>query len=304
MWFQGFRTPGVRIDVLVDSRIIIIHGREDRARLYALFMRARIAKRKDAGMNILAVTRRRSASGPIVLLALAAGVSRAAPPSRTCQRVELHGEVSAGQEWKSPLGRGWVFRVLPIAASSAGYSGWDLVVDRDPPAGYPDALLLATLPYSSINEREIGTTFGLRAQDAIGWNPRSFRCLLSPADFREARQWFRLLTPHAAAAQTGPAKPPGSDAMQRLLDLEKGASSGQFRTLDARIIPGVADPRPFAQAWALAFSRTSHEIESAPPGQESAAGKLLWMRFEATLWLPPGWDLPSGLHGVRVSCPE
>jgi len=256
-------------------------------------------------MNILGVAPRRSARWPIVLLALAGTTSHAAPPSHACLRVELHGEVTAGQEWKSPLGQGWVFRVLPIAASSAGYSGWDLIVDRDPPSGYPDALLLATLPYNSISEREIGTTFGLRAQDAIGWNPRSFRFLLNPADFREARQWFRRLTPDSAqAAQTGPAKPAGSDAMQRLLDLEKGASSGQLRILDARIIPGVADPQPFAQAWALAFSRTRHEIESAPPGQESAAGKLLWMQFEVTLWLPTSWNLPSGIHGVRASCPE
>jgi len=299
--FQGFRASGARIDILMDSRIIIIHGRDDRVPLYAFFMRARIAKRKDAGMNILGAACRRYASWPIVLLALAAGVSHAVPPSRTCWRVELRGEVGAGQEWKAPFGQGWVFRVLPIAASPAGYSGWDLVVDRDSPAGYPDALLLATLPYHSISEREIGTTFGLRAQDAIGWNPRTFRFLLNPAEFREARQWFRQMTP---GAMTGPAKHAGSDAMERLLHLMNGASSGQLRILDARIVPGVADPQPFAQAWALAFSRTRHEIESAPPGQESATGKLLWMQFEVTLWLPRRWILPTGLNGVLGSCPE
>ena len=77
---------------------------------------------------------------------------------------------------------------MPVPALDAAYSGWDMVVDRIPPAGFPDALYLATPPYNSINQREIGTTYGLRAQDAIGWNPRSFRFLTDPAAFREAQQ--------------------------------------------------------------------------------------------------------------------
>lgn len=85
-----------------------------------------------------------------------------------CHRLDLQGEVRAAQEWRTAIGQGWVLQLLPIASPHNEYSGWDLVVDQDPPAGYPDALLLATLPYNSINEREIGTTFGLRAQDAIG----------------------------------------------------------------------------------------------------------------------------------------
>lgn len=129
--------------------------------------------------------------GLMAVLALVLAALHAAPPRHTCQRVDLQGEVRAGQEWRVALGQGWIFRMLPIASAQAGYSGWDLVIDRDPPAGYPDALLLATLPYNSINQREIGTTFGLRAQDAIGWNPRSFRFLMDPKAFSEA-QWIYL----------------------------------------------------------------------------------------------------------------
>ena len=114
----------------------------------------------------------------------------AATPA-SCQKIVLTGEVSAGQEWKAAFGEGWVFRVMPIQAGKAGYSGWDLVVDREQGAGFPDALMLATPPYDSINEREVGTTFGLRAQDAIGWNPRSFRFLTDPAALRESQRLFR-----------------------------------------------------------------------------------------------------------------
>jgi hypothetical protein len=217
--------------------------------------------------------------------------------------VELQGEVSTGQEWKSTLGQGWTFRVLPIAPLAAGYSGWDLVVDRDPPAGYPDALLLATLPYNSINEREVGTTFGLRAQDAVGWNPRSFRFLTDPAHFRQAQLWFRQLAamPEAAHRAT---KPETAEIMRHLLQLEDGASSGQFRILDARIVPGTADPLPFAQAWALAFTRSRHQIEPVAAGQASPQGKLVWMRFALTLGFPASWRFPPEIHATRVSCPE
>ncbi len=94
-------------------------------------------------------------------LLLVSSLSQAGtPPKAVCARVTIVGQVSAGGEWSTKLGEGWVIRVLPIAPSLAGYSGWDLVMDRDQPAGFPDALLLATMPYNSINEREIGTTFG------------------------------------------------------------------------------------------------------------------------------------------------
>lgn len=239
---------------------------------------------------------------PIVLLAPAVASCQAISPRRTCRRVDLHGDVSGGQEWRASVGEGWVFRVLPIAP--AGYSGWDLAMDRDPPAGYPDALLLATLPYSSINQREIGTTFGLRAQDAIGWNPRSFHFLTDPEEFRQAQQWFRQLTPGAVVPVRDRGTPDRTAVSQRLLQLQSRASSGQFRIVDAHIVPGIADPQPFAQGWALAASRTQHEIEPAAPGQSSARGKLVWMRFELTLWLPALWNVPPALHPVRGPCQE
>lgn len=236
----------------------------------------------------------------VALLGLVAACHAVTPPKRTCERVTIEGEVSAGREWKVALGQGWVFRVLPIAASQPGYSGWDLVVDREPAAGYPDALLLATLPYNSINEREIGTTFGLRTQDAIGWNPRTFRFLSNPAEFRNAQRSFLELSRSAFAH--GPDGKP--NPMAQLLELEKGASHGELRILDARIVPGVGDPMPFAQAWALASSQTPHEIEAAPANQASERGKLLWMRFRLTLWLPAPWNASPELRAVRIPCPE
>jgi hypothetical protein len=252
---------------------------------------------------------RRSGCLACAMLALAAPLCQAGTPHKAvCARVAIVGQVSAGGEWSAKLGDGWVFRVLPIAPSHAGYSGWDLVMDRDPPAGFPDSLLLATLPYNSINEREIGTTFGLRAQDAIGWNPRSFHFLSNPRDVGEGQRLFRSLMEHglvqaANGKKIDPESPTAQD-MARLLELQKGAATGEFRILEARIVPGVADPAPFAQGWALASSRTPHQIEPAAGGRSSARGMLHWMRFAVTLWLPANWGTPEDLHPQRSACPE
>ena len=244
----------------------------------------------------------------LVLLAAGIPASEAAtPPRPVCSRIVVEGEVTAGGEWTAKLGDGWVFRVLPIAPSQAGYSGWDLVVDRDQAAGFPDALLLATMPYNSINEREVGTTFGLRAQDAIGWNPRSFRFISNLADFRESRELFRSLMENSAGPAGTPSgrdrKPAAARAMQRLLELQKRTSSGEFRILDARVVPGIADPAPYAQNWALASSRTPHRIEAASDGKSTARGALNWMRFAVTFYLPAKWNL-SEFHAVRTPCPD
>ena len=222
------------------------------------------------------------------------GCERAAAAS-SCKRVVLDGEVSAGQVWQSPIGQGWVFRIQPIQPSRSGYSGWDLVVDRDPPAGYPDALLLATLPYNSINEREVGTTFGLRAQDAIGWNPRSFHFLTDPVAFREAQRQFPKVVSAPGTAESTP-------EWRRMLELLKHPALGELRIEDSRLTPGVSDAAPFAQAWALAGMRARHQVEPAIDGKSSPRGAFLWMRFSATMWFPASWKLPPDLHGIPAPC--
>lgn len=218
--------------------------------------------------------------------------------SQTCKQLVLDGEVGAGQEWSAPIGDGWRLRLVSIPPLDDNYSGWDLVVDRIRPAGFPDALYLATPPYNSINEREIGTTYGLRAQDAIGWNPRSFRFLTDPAAFSMAQGLYRLAFVYPK--DSTPQKQAGAKA--RLLELAEGASQGELRILDAHISPGTADPAPFAQAWARASPLTPHEIDPAAGAKGATRGTLNWMRFEVTMWLPPSWKVPPGDHASATVC--
>jgi hypothetical protein len=229
--------------------------------------------------------------------------SHAAPPPG-CKKIVLTGEVTAAQQWNAPIGQGWVFRVVPIQPGNQGYTGWDLVVDRTEPAGHPDALLVATPPYYSISEREVGTTFGLRAQDAIGWNPRSFHFLTDPAAFRESQKQFRALggtkiwseAPHPSGQQ--------QSAEERLLQINRHASAGQLRILDAKLTPGIANPAPFAQKWALQSAHTPHTIVPSTAANPTPLGQLHWMHFSITLWLPAAFEVPRELHPAPATCSQ
>jgi hypothetical protein len=239
----------------------------------------------------------------VVLIALTASQAFAAPPS-SCTKIVLTGEVSSGQEWKADFGEGWVFRVMPIQTGNEGYTGWDLVVDRTEGAGHPDALLVATPPYYSISEREVGTTFGLRAQDAIGWSPRSFHFLTDPDAFRESQKQFRAL---GSAKIWTEAPHPSSQhqlAEQRLLEINRRASGGQLRILNAKLTPGIADAAPFAQRWALQSARTPHTIAPSTSARPTPLGELDWMRFSITLWLPKNWHAPQGVHSSPSPCSQ
>lgn len=238
------------------------------------------------------------------LIALGTMFVHAAPAAKPgCERIALHGAVKAGQGWSAPIGEGWLFRVLPIQPHGKRYSGWDLVVDRNAGSGFPDALFLATPPYNSISEREIGTTYGLRAQDAIGWNPRIFSFILDPEAFQLAQSLYLQLQKDGAFSKAEPGNQADATAMSRLIDLQKRAATGEFRIDDAHLIPGVADAAPYAQNWSQAASRTPHEVESSGEASGSARGSLDWMRFTVTLWLPQNWKLPAGLHSTTASCP-
>ena len=214
-----------------------------------------------------------------------------------CRRVVLEGEVSKGAEWKAALGEGWVFRLVPIAGF--GYSGWDLVVDRTGlEAGYPDALLLATPPYGSINEREIGTTFGLRAQDALGWEPRRFRFLNSAEELKRGRVLFRKVS-----RGDGPGDGGSQADAAELLRMVAHASPGEFEVGDAKLIEGTGDAKPFAQRWAENFKNVPHTIVQDESGGRTE-GEIRWVRFRVTLWLPKSFLPAAGVRSGMAKCSQ
>jgi hypothetical protein len=236
---------------------------------------------------------------------LAPGAGYGAAPGHVCSKVVLAGEVNSGQEWKAAIGQGWVFRMMPIRG--ANFSGWDLVVDEAAGAGYPDALLLASPPYNSINEREVGTTYGLRAQDAIGWNPRSFHFLTDAAALRDGQNLFKQLNKLSRAPQAN-ANPQKAAALAKLsgqlMALQARASAGEFRILDAKLSPGDSDAASYAENWALQSVKTPHTFQQPAATKPTVLGQFYWMKFAITLWLPSGWQTPKGMTAVRGACAD
>jgi hypothetical protein len=235
----------------------------------------------------------------LLILIPGAGMAGVTKPEPVCRKIELAGEVSAGQEWSAAIGEGWMFRVVPIPGSKKGYTGWDLVVDRQAGGGYPDALLLATPPYGSLNERETGTTFGMRAQDAIAWGPRRFQFLTSVPDLMQSKRDFDLVMVGPGGLNANSR----SKAAWELLNLMEGASAGRFEVLDARLTAGVANPPAFAEQWAMHLSRVPHTLVPSS-GTSTARGELHWIRFGATLWLPKQWVVPRGSHSDLAKCAQ
>jgi hypothetical protein len=232
------------------------------------------------------------------MILIPAMLPAATPATRnaSCHQIVLTGEVTAHQQWSAPIGQDWNFRLVPVQSSdpSKQYSGWDLVVDHANALGYPDALLLATPPYASLNEREIATTFGLRAQDAIAWQPRHFRFLISEQSLSRARSLFQQLNRPTSKS---------SSQSTELLHLIDSAATGEFTITDARLIPGIADPPAFAQQWAAHLSQVPHQLASskAPP---TPRGELQWMRFTVTLLLPSPWRTVPGTVSTPAKCAQ
>jgi len=236
----------------------------------------------------------------------ASGNKNSAHSERVCQRVQFTGEITQGEEWKAALGQGWIFRLVPIATggsvSQGAVSGWDLAVSPERDENYPDALLLATPPYASLNEREIGTTFGLRAQDAVAWEPRRFHFLISENDLHRARALFHTVAAAPAKEKAGPGEP--SEATVELLKMiadPARTAAGEFAITDAQLTAGIADPPPFARQWAARFSTVPHTLI---PGPANPQGELHRIRFAVTIWLPETWQTSKGSKSERANCAE
>lgn len=224
----------------------------------------------------------------------------AAKTGRSCRKVELWGEVATGQSWKASLGQGKLIRLIPIEPSGQGFSGWDLVVNSEKDAAFPDALLLATPPYGSLSQREIGTTYGLRAQDAIAWSPRKFHFLIADKDVTYARPLFAMVMKQGV--ESAALQKATSELLQIVSDPDKSAA-GEFAVTDARLNEGTADPPKFARQWASHLSLIPHTVLSESEGS-TPLGKLIGLHFRITLLLPYSWKLQKELLSESVTCLE
>lgn len=187
---------------------------------------------------------------------------------QACRQQVLQGEVQAGQAWQQTIAPDLVLKLEAVPA------GWMIrVLSPSRPRPLHDAAELANPPYRSPTPILLSTDFAFRAQDAIAWNPRTFRFFTTPEQTAEAERIYQetLLHPNDSAA---------AGALATLLGTTPEAT---LTIRDAVIVNGTADQSAAAATVALHFEQTAHSVRT--DFSPSPLGRLLALRFRIVV--PP-----------------
>ncbi len=188
---------------------------------------------------------------------------------KPCQGRDFEAVVTAGKSVRTSIGggldfvleavpHGWMVRVLP----SSG------------PRPEPDYAEVATPPFRSINPLLLTTDFGFRAQDVIGWNPRTFHYAAGESEYSEAQRAYRATI--SAASPTREQEAAVTRAVTR-------AREGRLEILDAVLTPGTADQAVSAGLVASHFASTAHTVREPESGAGGPLGQVLSLRFRVRL---------------------
>lgn len=214
-------------------------------------------------------------------------------PQTHCKMVVFEGEATEGKSFSRPLGRdlkfeleavraGWIVRVLPIKGARPEH----------------DYAELGTPPYNSMTPLALTTDYSFRGQDVVGWNPRHFQFLTDAASAVRAESAYRVYMAHPS--QTG--APEVASAMVLLAGLPEKSAQGELQILDARLVPGTADQAAGASLVVAHWASTPHTLDQPADGKPSALGKVEWLRFRATMYLPAGFLAAPGLKPDHSQC--
>ena len=185
--------------------------------------------------------------------------------TKACKLLVFEGAVQQGQAFLHPITplldfkleavpAGWMVRVLPHG-------------QHRPPHDYAE---LANPPYRSPTPILISTDFAFRAQDAIAWNPRSFRYFTNADEASVAESAF-------AATARDPKHPAAGAALFALLPKAEEAT---LTIVDATITGGTANQTAAAATVAAHFAETAHRVQSDRPA--SPLGEILSLTFRVT----------------------
>jgi hypothetical protein len=225
----------------------------------------------------------------LVLLSVAGlGQGVVKPKPGACRRMVIEGEVAAGRGYEKVFGGGLKVGLEPIA------EGWAIrVMPARGPRDPHDSADLASPPYRSLSPLIVSTGLGFRAQDAVGWNPRRFRYAGTPAAHAALEKLYERVT-------SGKPPSPADDA--EIGRLVAASPEGTLEILDAGLIPGTADQVETANAVAVHFLTTAHQIDQPADGKGTPLGKLEWIRFRFSLDVPRGMTPESGIKLVPAPC--
>jgi hypothetical protein len=230
-------------------------------------------------------------------------VSMTGNAQQACRKVTFQSQVKKGETFQKPITPALMFLLKPTS------DGWQIEMQTSP-ASQHDAAEVATPPYQSINPLLLTTGYGMRAQDAVAWNPRNFQFVTKPAQIAEASQDLELEIHKPGPTDfdkgySANSEKPTKDAEMRLIALAMNSPHGQLRILDASLVPGTADQSAAAATVASHWRTTPHTLVQPAAGTAATpSGSLESLKFEVTLWLPRGLQLAAGLRPVAAACPQ
>ncbi len=185
---------------------------------------------------------------------------------QACAPQTIEGEVRQGRAWQHAISPGLDVKLEAVPA------GWIIrVLPRGGPRPPHDAAELANPPYRSPTPILISTDFAFRSQDAIAWNPRTFRFFTTPAETAKAEAIYQ-------ATLREPDRPgAGAD----LYPLLTAAPEATLHIVDAEIAGGTANQTAAAATVASHFEQTAHTVRTDLP--PTPLGALLRLRFRITV---------------------
>lgn len=183
-----------------------------------------------------------------------------------CLRVSFAGEVTEGQTFQRKFGDNLLFRLNPKPA----HFGWTIEIRPQPQNAATDSeyVWVVTPPYRSYNPRDIDTSYGTSAQEAVGYSPRDFNFVLNEEQFNRAGDLVGL----AVMSR------PQSD--QRTQEEFEKASENAIRDL-----------RAFSVSKGRLTILDSHL--TAPVGEKDP-GSIKWLKFNVEVQVPCGFATAWG----------
>lgn len=220
------------------------------------------------------------------LVVSGAFAQKRAAKDEVCRAAVFDGEVKAGEAYRKvfapglelflePLPSGWIARVLEV------HDGHEVREAHD-------WAEVATPPYRSVSPLLVSTDWAFRAQDAAGWNPRTFRYAKDRAAFAALGRLEDRVVANDRSAE-------GEAAAMVVRQPE-----GELELLDVVLAPGTHDQSRMASAVAQHFAGTPHEVVQGE--QPTALGRLVQIRFRVRMDLPVGMAAAPGIAVQRFSC--
>jgi hypothetical protein len=147
-------------------------------------------------------------------------------------RLRLSGRIARGEVFRKDIPGGLEFLLLPTASDPGAVEGWTIQVS--PKGAHPrerdDFVWVVTPPYRGYNARDLDTSYGTPAKEAVGYSPREFHFVLDCAGHQqEAERVSRVLWPYGQTDQEV------NEAREKLGSSPQG--KGILRIRDARIGP-------------------------------------------------------------------